>query len=141
MAHRDDYLERLARVPLFADLDRNELAAVAALGTDIEIEEGRELARQGEGASEAFLVLSGTASCQRDGEEVATFGPGDFFGEMALLVHGHRTATIVATSPMSVRAFHVSEFDNLLDQHPKVAVKILRTTAQRLLQAEDSPHH
>lgn len=141
MAHRDGYLKHLADVSLFADLDQDELEAVAGLGTDIEVEEGRELARQGDSASEAFLVLSGTASCVRDGEEIATFGPGDFFGEMALLVHGHRTATITATSPMSVRAFHKSEFDSLLDRAPTVAVKILRTTAQRLLRAEDSPHH
>jgi CRP-like cAMP-binding protein len=56
-------------------------------------------------------------------------------------VHGPRTATIVTTAPTSVRAFHRSEFDSLLDRSPKVGVKILRTTAQRLLRAEDSPHH
>ena len=99
MAHHDEYLDRLAAVPLFADLDKDELDDIAALGTDVEIDEGRELARQGDIGSEAFLILSGTASCLRDGEEIATFGPGDFFGEMALLVHGHRTATIVTTSP------------------------------------------
>ncbi len=141
MAHHDEYLDRLAAVPLFADLDKDELDDIAALGTDVEIDEGRELARQGDIGSEAFLILSGTASCLRDGEEIATFGPGDFFGEMALLVHGHRTATIVTTSPTSVRAFHRSEFDSLLDRSPKVGVKILRTTAERLLQSEDSPHH
>jgi CRP/FNR family transcriptional regulator, cyclic AMP receptor protein len=141
MAHHDEYLERLAGVPLFADLDRDELTAVARLGTDLEIEEGRVLTTEGERAAEAFLVLSGTARAERDGEEIATFGPGDFFGEMALLGHTHRTATITATSPMTVRAFHSSEFENLLSEHPTVAVKILRTTAQRLLQAEDSPHH
>lgn len=139
MAH--DYLDRLAAVPLFADLDRHDLETVASLGTDIDLEEGRVLAREGDPASEAFLVLAGTARCERNGEEIATFGPGDFFGEMALLVHGHRTATVTATSPISVRAFHKSEFDDLLDRSPKVAVKILRTTAERLIQAEDSPHH
>ena len=141
MAHADEYLDRLAGVPLFADLDRHELEAVASLGTDIAVAEGRELARQGDPASEAFLVLEGTATCTRDGEEVATFGPGDFFGEMALLIHGNRTATVTATSPMSVRAFHKSEFEDLLERSPKVAVKILRGTAERLLHAEDSPHH
>lgn len=141
MAHGDEYLDRLAAVPLFADLDRRELEAVAGLGTDVAVEEGRELVHQDDPAAEAFLILEGTASCRRDGEEIATFGPGDFFGEMALLVHGHRTATVVSTSPLSVRAFHRSEFDALLDQHPTVAAKILRVTALRLLEAEDSPHH
>ncbi len=141
MAHGDEYLDRLAGVPLFADLDRHELEAVASLGTDVSVDADRELARQGDPANEAFLVLEGTATCTRDGEEVATFGPGDFFGEMALLVHGHRTASVVATTPMSVRAFHKSEFDSLLERSPKVAVKILRATAERLLASEDSPHH
>jgi len=141
MAHHHEYLDRLAAVPLFADLDKDELDDVAALGTDIDVEAGRTLAREGDVGSEAFLILSGSAVCTRDGEEIAVFGPGDFFGEMALLVHGHRTATITTTSPTSVRAFHRSEFDSLLDRSPKVGVKILRTTAQRLLHAEDSPHH
>ena len=141
MAHADEYLDRLAGVPLFADLDRHELEAVASLGTDVSVEAGRDLARQGDPASEAFLVLEGTATCTRDGAEVATFGPGDFFGEMALLIHGSRTATVTSTSPMSVRAFHKSEFEDLLERSPKVAVKILRGTAERLLAVEDSPHH
>jgi CRP/FNR family transcriptional regulator, cyclic AMP receptor protein len=141
MAKNDDYLDRLAGVQLFADLDRHELEAIANLGTDIEVEAERELAHEGEPAHEGFLVIEGTASCRRGGVEIATFGPGDFFGEMALLVHGPRTATIVATSPLTVRVFHQSEFENLLETSPKVAVKILRATALRLLSAEDSPHH
>ncbi len=141
MAHHHEYLDRLAAVPLFADLDQDELEAVAALGTDVDVEAGRELAKEGDVGSEAFLILEGSAVCTRGGEEIATFGPGDFVGEMALLVHGHRTATITTTSQTSVRAFHRSEFDSLLDRSPKVGVKILRTTAERLLHAEDSPHH
>lgn len=141
MAHHDEYLDRLAAVPLFSGLDKAELQAVAGLGTDVSVEEGREVVREGDPAAEAFLVMSGTATARRDGEEIATFGPGDFFGEMALLVHGHRTATVVTTSPVVLRAFHKTEFDNLLDSAPDVAVKILRTTAVRLLEAEDSPHH
>jgi CRP-like cAMP-binding protein len=141
MRHRDGYLDRLARVPLFADLEPHELEAVAGLGTDITVEEGRQLTKQGDAAHEAFLVLEGTAKAERDGEEIATFGPGDFFGEMALIAHGPRTATVTATSPMEVRAFHQSEFRDLLEESPKVAVKILRTTAERLLDAEDSANH
>jgi CRP-like cAMP-binding protein len=60
---------------------------------------------------------------------------------MALLAHGDRTATVTATSALAVRAFHKTEFEDLLERSPKVAVKILRTTAERLLNAEESPHH
>jgi CRP/FNR family transcriptional regulator, cyclic AMP receptor protein len=143
MRHRAqaEYLDRLAAVPLFSRLDRDELAAVASLGTDVDVAEGQELTRQGEIGHEAFLVLEGTAACLRDGQEIATFGPGDFFGEMALLAHTPRTATVVVTSPATVRAFHQSEFNELLERSPKVAVAILRGTAERLLASEDSPRH
>ena len=65
IVRRDDYLQRLAAVPLFADLDRHELEAVAEVGTDVDVEENRELVRQGDPASEAFLVLDGTAVATR----------------------------------------------------------------------------
>lgn len=141
MAQHHEYMDRLAAVPLFVGLDKDELEAVAALGTDVQVDAGRELAQEGDFGSEAFLILSGSAVCTRGGEEIAAFGPGDFFGEMALLIHGPRTATITTTSPTSVRAFHRSEFDSLLESSPKVGLKILRTTAERLLRAEDSPRH
>jgi CRP/FNR family transcriptional regulator, cyclic AMP receptor protein len=143
MRHRghDEYLDRLATVPLFAGLDRDELEALASLGTDVDVAEGQELTRQAEIGHEAFLVLEGTARCIRDGEEVATFGPGDFFGEMALLAHGPRTATVVAVGPMVVRAFHQTEFNELLERLPRVAVPLLKTTAQRLLSGDHPPTH
>jgi CRP/FNR family transcriptional regulator, cyclic AMP receptor protein len=143
MRHRgqDEYLDRLAGVPLFAGLDRDELVALASLGTDVDVAEGQELTRQGEIGHEAFLVLEGTARCIRDGEEVATFGPGDYFGEMALLAHGPRTATVVAATPMVVRAFHQTEFNELLERLPRVAVPLLKTTAQRLLSGDHPPTH
>ena len=130
------------RVPLFADLDRHELE-VDRLARD----GGRPwttvaswLARAMPPARRSWCSTARLGR-DRDGEEIATFGPGDFFGEMALLVHGHRTATVTATSALSVRVFHKTEFDELLERLPKVAVKILRTTAERLLDAEDSAHH
>jgi len=136
---KNEYLERLASVPLFSGLEKDELNVVAGLGTEVPVSEGQKLTTEGGVAHEAFLVMSGTANCLRGGEEVATFGPGDFFGEMALISHGPRTATVTATSGMVVRAFDEGEFRRMLHDSPHVAVKILLATAERLLAAEGAP--
>jgi CRP-like cAMP-binding protein len=139
--HRNEYLDRLASVPLFSGLEDDELKVVAGLGTEVPVAEGTELTTEGGIAHEAFLVMSGTASCVKDGVEVATFGPGDFFGEMALISKQPRNATVAATSDMTVRAFDEGEFRRMLVDSPHVAVKILLSTAERLLSAEPSPNH
>jgi len=136
---KNEYLDRLASVSLFSGLEKDELKVVAGLGTEVPVDEGTELTVEGGTAHEAFLVMSGTATCVIDGQEVATFGPGDFFGEMALISHGPRTATVAATSDMMVRAFDEGEFRRMLHDSPHVAVKILLATAERLLEAEGAP--
>jgi CRP/FNR family cyclic AMP-dependent transcriptional regulator len=136
-----DYLNDLAKVPLFSQCSRDELETIATLGTEVEVEAGRVLMEQGDAAREAFLVREGEAVCEKDGDEVARFGPGDFFGEMALISHGPRTATVTAATPMTLRAFHVTEFNQLLHDTPSIAVKILLATAERLLHAEQAPTH
>ena len=136
-----NYLNDLASVPLFSACTQEELENIATLGTEVEVEAGRVLMTQGDPAREAFLVQEGEAVCEKDGDEVARFGPGDFFGEMALISHGPRTATVTATTAMKLRAFHVTEFNQLLHDSPSIAVKILTATAERLLHVEDSPTH
>lgn len=138
---RNEYLERLASVPLFSGLEDDELNVVAGLGTEIPVAEGIELTSEGDIAHEAFLVMTGTAACTKEGVEVATFGPGDFFGEMALISQRPRNATVTATSDMTVRAFDEGEFRRMLVDSPHVAVKILLSTAERLLSAQPSPTH
>lgn len=138
----DDYLGRLRDVPLFSGCDDDELAQIAGLGTEVPISAGRTLLREGDVGQEAFLVLDGHATCTRGGTEIARFGPGDFFGEMAL-VGGRRprTATVVADDDMVVRAFHSSEFRQMLHDVPGIALKVMTTIAERLLDAEDTPTH
>ncbi|MEL7208142.1 MAG: cyclic nucleotide-binding domain-containing protein [Actinomycetota bacterium] len=138
---RNDYLDRLATVPLFSNLEDDELEVVARLGTEVPVPEGRIIAKEGDVAHEAFLLMEGTARCTRDGEELATFEPGDFFGEMALISHRSRNATVETTSDANLRAFDEGEFRRMLHESPAVAVKILLATAERLLDSEDSPTH
>jgi CRP/FNR family transcriptional regulator, cyclic AMP receptor protein len=130
------YLDRLRAVPLFANCDVDELTQIAALGTEVSVPNGQTLMTEGDASQDAYLVMSGHATCSKDGVEVARFGPGDFFGEMALIGNRPRSATVVADGPLSVRAFHVSEFRRMMHDVPGIAVKILWVTAERLFEAD-----
>jgi CRP-like cAMP-binding protein len=136
---RNEYLERLAAVSLFRGLDDDELEVVAGLGTEVPVSVGSALTTEGDTAHEAFLIMEGTATCARDGEGIASFETGDFFGEMALISKQPRNATITATSDMTVRAFDEGEFRRMLHDSPHVGVKILLATAERLLGTDEHP--
>ena len=135
------YLERLRQVPLFAACDDKELTELAAIGTEVGVPSGEKVMSQGGHSRDAYLVMSGSATCLRDGVELARFGPGDFFGEMALIGDRPRSATVVANDDLSVRAFHASEFRRLLNDVPSIAVKVLWATAERLIDSESAPTH
>lgn len=131
-------LDRLAGLPLFSACSRKELEAVARIGAPIVVEPGYLLTRQGRRGFEFFIVLSGEASCQIDGEEVARFGPGDFFGEMSILDRKPRSATVEAASAMEVIAIDSREFTAMLDTAPSTTRKILATLSERLRAAHVS---
>lgn len=124
-------LNRLSMVPLFAACSRRELRAISMLGTQLEVKAGRVFTTEGKTGSEFFLVRAGTARCVRDGQEVATFGPGDFFGETALLINVPRTATVTAVTDMTIIVFERREFSSLLDNSPQIARKLLKALAKR----------
>lgn len=135
------YLDRLRAVPLFAACDENELNELAAIGTEVAVPNGERLMAEGDHSRDAYLVMSGSATCLKGGVEIAHFGPGDFFGEMALIGDRPRSATVVADDDLSVRAFHAGEFRQLLTDVPGIAVKVLWATAERLMDAETAPTH
>ncbi|MET0148456.1 MAG: cyclic nucleotide-binding domain-containing protein [Acidimicrobiales bacterium] len=135
------YLDRLRAVPLFAACDDGELNELAALGTEVEVPSGQSLMAEGDFSRDAYLVMGGRATCLKGGVEIAHFGPGDFFGEMALIGDRPRSATVVADDDLSVRAFHAGEFRQLLTDVPGIAVKVLWATAERLMDAEAAPTH
>ncbi|MGO9559171.1 MAG: cyclic nucleotide-binding domain-containing protein [Acidimicrobiales bacterium] len=124
-------LDHLSQVPLFSLCSRRDLRAIAMLGTELEVRPGAVLTTQGKPGSEFFLVRAGTARCERNGRKVATFGPGDFFGETALLTNAPRTATVTAVGDMTVVVFDRREFSSLLDGSPQIARKLLTALAER----------
>jgi CRP/FNR family transcriptional regulator, cyclic AMP receptor protein len=125
-------IEMLRTVPLFQGASTTELRSIARLGTRIRVHPGTALTTQGRRGSECFLVMSGTATCVVDGEQVAQFGSGDFFGELALLGHTPRTATVTAETDMDVVVFSETEFRTLLHDSDPVARQMLGRLADRV---------
>ena len=95
MAHKGAYLDHLASVPLFSACSKRELQKIAKASDELTIPAGKVLVEQGDTGRECFVLVSGTASVKRGTRKVATLGPGDCVGELSLLDHGPRTATVV----------------------------------------------
>ncbi len=92
-------------------------------------------ASKGSIGREAFIIVDGTAEVRRNDKKVATLGPGDCFGELALLDHGPRTATVVATTDLKVLVLGAREFAGILDEVPPIAHKLLKSLAARIRDA------
>jgi CRP-like cAMP-binding protein len=131
-----EQIDLLKEVPLFKSCSNGELRAIAQLGTPVEVEEGAYLTEDGHPGREFFLVLEGSASCRVHGKEVNRFGPCSYFGELALLSGGLRTADVVAVTPMEVLVLDTREFRSMLMTTPSIGVKMLAHLAERLTEAD-----
>jgi len=122
----------LADIGIFSELSKRELKAVARLMTELELKEGATLTRQGEPGREFMVISRGTAKVEIDNETVAHLGPGDFLGELAVISGTPRTATVTATSEMTVEILNRREFMSLLDESAALGRKILVGAVKRL---------
>jgi CRP-like cAMP-binding protein len=139
---RDPKLRRLAKVSLFSGCSKRELARIAALTTEIEVEAGTVLMRQGEPGHECFVIERGTAKATIRGRRSVRLGPGEVFGEMALLHDAPRSATVTAETEMSLVVLSSREFSTLIEDVPSVRRKVMAAAAARLRDAErPQPHH
>src|SRR5262245_3159842 len=122
--------DRLKEVPLFSSCSRQELRDISRRMVPIAVDAGTPLAEQGKLGSEFVVVIEGHAEVVRDGRRVATLGPGDWFGEVALLDDRRvRTATVAALTPMQLEVVDVRDFNALIDEQPRVARKLLQGLA------------
>lgn len=131
--------EQLAKVPLFANLDKKHLKAISGLVTQIEVKEGKDLTREGEHGNEFIIILEGEAEVRVGDKVVATRGPGDYFGEIALIANQPRTATVTAMTPMKLEVIGRREFQTMLHDNPGIATELLGIAADRL--AENDGTH
>jgi len=132
MSHRPSIEDTLKKVPLFSQCSRKELTKIAGLSTRVPVRAGKEVTAEGEMGREFLIIVSGAATVHRDGVPVAKLGPGDYFGEIALLAHTPRTATVVADTDLIVDAFNRHEFAALLDTSPTLARELLVSVASRV---------
>jgi len=135
--HMPSLVERLASIELFSELTAKEIKKVASYMTTTNVRQGRDLTVQGATGRDFMIIVKGEASVRRNGCLVATLGPGDFFGELAVIAGVPRTATVTAESPMVVETLNRREFSSLLDESPKLARKILVGAVKRLYKLED----
>jgi CRP/FNR family cyclic AMP-dependent transcriptional regulator len=106
--------------------------AVARATDEVVLPAGRTLCQQGTGGREAFVIIDGTASVEINGTHVASVGPGACVGELALLDHGLRTATVVAETDLTALVIGVREFSAIIDEVPPMAHKLLQALAARI---------
>jgi CRP/FNR family cyclic AMP-dependent transcriptional regulator len=130
---KNEYHDYLKQVPLFANLRSDELEVVGRAATELALREGDVLMREGDIAHEMFVVLDGTVEVTRAGEHVADIGSGGFVGEMALLAHAKRDASVTCTSPARVLHIDGRSFSTVLSEAPHVAVNMLPIVAARVV--------
>jgi CRP/FNR family transcriptional regulator, cyclic AMP receptor protein len=132
MLRKNAKVELIKGVPLFAECSRKELGEVAGIADEIDLREGKELTKQGKPGREFFILVEGTADVKKGNRRVNRLGPGDFFGEISLIRHTPRTATVVATSPVRTLVITERSFQTLLEHQPGIQNKVMSALAARL---------
>jgi CRP/FNR family transcriptional regulator, cyclic AMP receptor protein len=126
------YLDHLVQVPLFSACTKKELQAVSRASDEVKLPAGKVLCEQGSVGREAFVVVEGEAEVRRNGRKIATLGPGACIGELALLDHGPRTATVTAGTDLTVLVLGAREFAGIIDEVPSISHKLMKALAGRI---------
>ncbi len=143
MKKRDELIEHLAAVPLFAECSKSDLRIIARHTTQIDVPTDTIIVNEGEAGDTFFVLLSGRATVRRKGEaassrRVASLDAGSYFGELALLDPAPRNATIAADTPASLAVISSRVFRTLLREVPAMNEKLLTGMARRLRAADGS---
>ena len=134
-----DVAEKLGGVPIFSGCSKRELTVIARAAKEVSHKQGTVIAREGERGIGLFLILEGTCDVSVGGRSRAKLEPGDFFGEVALLDGGPRTATVTALTPVKLVGITGWVFRGLLMEHPSIALKTLESVAGRLRAVSKEP--
>lgn len=130
--------QQLASVPLLAGLDGRIRRRLAETGKRRTYAPGDEMVREGSSGTALYVMLSGDARVERAGERIGSVTAGDFFGELALIEEHPRSASVIADTEVECLLFPAWEFTALLQEHPEIAVPIMRVLIERLHKRE---HH
>jgi CRP/FNR family transcriptional regulator, cyclic AMP receptor protein len=133
---KDSKLESLAKIRLFAALNKKDLQLVGRAAEEVQVPAGRCLVEQGKPGHEMYVILEGEAAVKKNGRKIATLGPGKYFGELAVLTRAPRNATIESATDMTLLVMGQREFAGVLDEVPGLAHKLLSSMAERLAEAD-----
>jgi CRP-like cAMP-binding protein len=129
---KDEKVDLLRNVPLFAATSRRELARVASIATEAEYEQGVTLIREGSDDDGFFILLHGEVDVRRRARLLRTLKRGDFFGEIGLIASAPRTASVTTGTPVDVLRISGKDFKNVLSESPTLALKVLEALGNRL---------
>jgi CRP/FNR family transcriptional regulator, cyclic AMP receptor protein len=129
MASKTAQLEHLRSVPMFAGCSKRELQAVLKAGDEITMTAGTLIVDQGQLGREAFVVLDGDVTVRRNGRKITSLGPGAVVGELSLLDHGPRTASVVCDTDCTLFVLDQRHFQRVVENHPQIALKLLGALA------------
>ena len=136
-------IELLSRVPLFEGLSRANLGRVASLAEEVTYNAGRVIVKKDDPGRAFYVIVDGTAKVVKGkivtARREAELGPGDFFGELALLDGEARAATVIASSPLTTIRIERTAFRHLLREEPDLALKVLEGMARRTRKILDTP--
>jgi CRP-like cAMP-binding protein len=126
------YLEHLRSIPLFSACSNKDLQKLAAAGDEVTVPAGTVITDQGQMGREAFVIVAGSVTVRRNGKKVATLGQGAVIGELSLLDHGPRTATVTADTDCTLFVLDQRHFAAVIDEVPTIAHKIMGSLAAKI---------
>ncbi len=132
MAKRTNPLTTLHHVSLFSSCSKKDLARIVDAADEVSFKAGQVLIEQGQPGREAFILLKGKATVRRSGKKLASLGAGAMVGELALLDHGPRTATVTCDTDCDVLVISQRHFQGVLRDVPVLSNKLLTTLAGRV---------
>lgn len=138
---RDRKSALFSAVRLFEGVDTEGMERIAAVAVEVDFPAEHVIARRGEIGTGFFVVVAGGARVVRDGETIATVGPGDFFGELSVLDGRPRVAQVIANGPTTCLALATWDFEAVLLEEPRVTLAILRGLATRLRDLTEADRH
>jgi CRP/FNR family transcriptional regulator, cyclic AMP receptor protein len=132
MLRKDAKVELISKIPLFSECRKKELASIASLADLVEMPAGMRLVNEGALDRDLIVIVEGSVEVRRGKRKVATLDAGQFFGEIALISGGPRSATVTATSPVSLLVIREQQFRLLVEKTPSILASVLQVVGERL---------
>jgi CRP-like cAMP-binding protein len=132
MASKKAHVEHLRNVPLFQSCSQKDLEKIAKAGDEVSMPAGSLIVDQGQTGREAFVILEGSVIVRRNGKKISTIGPGNIVGELSLLDHGPRTATVICETDCTFLLLDQRRFLSVIDDVPAIGHKLLASLASKI---------